>query len=306
MPASCEKQHVSYNACMFCDLHMHSTASDGSDAPEALPAIARSQGLAAIALTDHDTTAGVAACARACRELGVAFVPGIELSTDPRPVRHEPLPQGRLGTLHILGLFIQHDHPRIDQIHHDMMALREQRNPQIITNLNELGVRITYDEVIELAGEAETKVIGRPHIAQVLVRKGYVKSIADAFNKYIGEGRPAYARKNLLHPADAIATIHAAGGLAVLAHPVQLRCPDDAALSHAIAKLKDMELDAIETRHRDHTPAQIQQYQQLATEYDLFTSGGSDYHGKHKDDQMGSQHVPLKVYEQLKAAHEAS
>lgn len=284
----------------YCDLHMHSTASDGTDAPEALPAIAKKHGLSAIALTDHDTTEGVSACAAACKKLKIAFVPGIELSTDPRVVRHEPLAQGRLGTLHILGLFVKHDDALLLEIHEAMKETRLQRNPQIIENLNELGVRVTYEEVIALAGEMDTQIIGRPHIAQLLVRKGYVKSIADAFAKYIGEGKPAYARKNLLLPGDAINAIHHAGGLAVMAHPCQLRCPDDDALAHAVSKLKDMGLDAIETRHCDHTPAQTSLYEQLATRLNLLTSGGSDYHGSRKAQPIGSQNVPFEIYERLR------
>jgi predicted metal-dependent phosphoesterase TrpH len=284
----------------FCDLHMHSTASDGTDAPEALASIAQAQGLAAIALTDHDTTEGVPACARACAALNIDFVPGIELSTDPRVVRHEPLPDGRLGTLHILGLFVRHDDAQLIAIHEQMLATRLERNPQIIENLNKLGVRVTYDEVIELAGEKDTQVIGRPHIAQLLVRKGYVKTISDAFARYIGEGKPGYARKNLLLPGDAIQAIHHAGGLAVLAHPYQLRCPDDEALAHAVAQLKRLDLDAMETRHRDHSPAQQAQYALLAAQFNLLTTGGSDYHGKRKAQPMGCENVPYSVYETLR------
>ncbi len=285
----------------FCDLHLHSTASDGTDAPETLPVIAKAVGVAAIALTDHDTTAGVAACAQACKQQGIAFVPGIELSTDPSAVRHEPLPDGRLGTLHILGLFVDPENTALHELHHRMLEVREQRNPQIIENLNNLGVRITYEEVQALAAEMGSKVIGRPHIAQMLVRKSYVKSISDAFTRYIGEGKPAYARKNLLAPAEAIDVIHQAGGLAALAHPVQLRCPDDPALVHVVQRLASMGLDAIETRHRDHTPAQTNRYAEIAGQFNLLTTGGSDYHGKRKPETLGSQNVPLSVYDHLLA-----
>jgi predicted metal-dependent phosphoesterase TrpH len=285
----------------YCDLHMHSTASDGTDAPEALPALALAAGVQAIALTDHDTTAGVQACARACEAAGVAFVPGIELSTNPSEVRHEPLPDGRLGTLHILGLFIDPAHPALEELHQQMLEVRQQRNPQIIENLNKLGVRISYEEVQAMAQEMGSNVIGRPHIAQMLVRKGYVKSISDAFARYIGEGKPAYARKQLLSPARAIEVIHEAGGLAALAHPVQLRCPDDASLVHVVQRLASLGLDAIETRHRDHTPAQIQRYTELAGQFNLLVTGGSDYHGSRKPDPIGCQHVPYSVYETLLA-----
>lgn len=284
---------------------MHSTASDGTDAPEALAAIAKAHGVSAIALTDHDTTAGLPTCAAACEQAGIAFVPGIELSTDPRVVRHQPLPEGKKGTLHILGLFVRHDEPALLDIHHRMLEARQQRNPQIVENLNALGVRISYEEVLQFAAESGTQVIGRPHIAQVLVQKGYVKSIKDAFTRYIGEGKPAYARKDMLSPVDAIQAIHQAGGLAAMAHPCQLMCPDDAALVHAIKRLADMGLDAVETRHRDHTPAQTQRYTEIARQFNLLTTGGSDYHGSRKPETLGSQNVPMSVYEALRDAWES-
>ena len=251
---------------MFCDLHMHSTASDGTIAPDQLPALARKAQLAAIALTDHDTTTGLEACAAACRKAKIRFVPGIELSADPGAMKHRSPhdPDARTGTLHILGLFVRHDDPKLLKIHDWLLTARQERNPQIIDNLNRLGVRVRYEEVVELAESMGTKVVGRPHIAQVLMHKGYVKSIHKAFARYIGEGAAAYARKDRLSPEDAIEAIHHAGGLALLAHPPQLRLTSAADLEHFVKRLVEAGLDGIETRHCDHSAQQVEQYEKLA------------------------------------------
>jgi predicted metal-dependent phosphoesterase TrpH len=282
----------------FCDLHMHSTASDGQDAPETLARLAKKAGLSAIALTDHDTTAGLAAAAAAARRARIRFVPGIELSADPQ--LGSPHADARRGTLHILGMFIRHDAPSLKAIEARLLEARRQRNPQIVANLNALGVKITYDEVVALA----PGVVGRPHIAQVMVNKGYVKSIHEAFAKYIGEGKPAYARKDRLTAAQAIDAIHDAGGLAMLAHPVQLKLDADE-LEHAVATLVKHGLDGIETQHSDHTAAMVEQYRALARQYDLLECGGSDYHGPRKPVELGSQRVAFDVYEALQAAWKA-
>lgn len=282
---------------------MHSTASDGTDAPEALAVIAKRAGLAAIALTDHDTTAGLEACAAACKNAGVAFVPGIEVSADPSAVlTSAPQPETepiRYGTLHILGYFVRHDDPGLEQIQREMTEAREQRNPAIVDKLRKLGMRIEYEEVLEVAREQGASVIGRPHIAQVLIQKGYVKSVQDAFARYIGQGAAAYVRRDRLDPRRAIDAIHGAGGLAVLAHPVQLKCPDLDHLEHFCTKLRDMGLDGMETRHSDHTAAQVARFEQIAQKLGLLTTGGSDYHGSRKSVSMGGQQVPMSVYEAL-------
>lgn len=287
----------------FCDLHMHSTASDGTASPRELAPLAKAAGLSAIALTDHDTTAGLAACAEACSELGIDFAPGIELSADPTIAkrsssRSEPEPDTRVGTLHILGLFIDAASDHLGDIQVRLREAREQRNPQIVENLAKLGVNIDYGEVI---AEAGGHIIGRPHIAQVLLKKGYVKSIQDAFARYIGEGKAAYARKDRLHAEEAIAAIHEAGGLAILAHPVQLKMGDGDQLAHFIKQLKELGLDGIETRHSDHSAAQVNHFQSLAGRFNLVESGGSDYHGTRKAIELGSQRVPRQVFDTLQA-----
>lgn len=293
---------------MFCDLHTHSTASDGTVRPELLPQLAIDAGLSAIALTDHDTTAGLPACAAACKALGIDFVPGIEISADPL-LDTSPDPANddrpRVGTLHILGLFVRHDDAELAHVHDRMLDSRLQRNPLIVERLNALGVNITYDDVLALASDEGTEIIGRPHIAQVLIQKGYVQNIKEAFTKYLGQGKPAYVRKDLFTAAQAIDAIHHAGGLASLAHPVQLKIADSDALYRYVATLKSLGLDAIEVRHPDHTPDVAASFQQLAQRLNLLTTGGSDFHGKRKDIPLGSQHVPWSVYDALRSARPA-
>lgn len=305
----------------YCDLHLHSTASDGTDAPEDLPRLCQAAGLSAFALTDHDTTAGVAACANAARRLKIDFVPGIELSANP-DLFNAGTP---VGSLHLLGHFIEPDHPRLTEIGRRLLTARDQRNPLIIEKLNALGVKITYDEVLALAdppgsrsasegasgggstsGGGGGAIVGRPHIGQVLVNKGYVKSIHEAFAKYIGSGGAAYARRDLLTAAEAIDAIHDAGGLATLAHPVQLNLANRDTLEHTVARLVDLGLDGLETRHSDHSPADAKRFTALAARFKLLTTGGSDYHGSRKSIALNSQRVPRMIYETLRDAAKLS
>lgn len=300
---------------MYCDLHTHSRASDGTDSPGDLPRLAKQAGLSAIALTDHDTTAGLTEFLDAAKKAKVKAVPGIELSADPavltdtngradpslrglRGLRGRGLP-GR-GSLHILGYFIRHDAPHLVQIEQRLRDARAQRNPEMIAKLNELGMDIEYDEVIALAGGG---IVGRPHIGQVLMQKGYVKSIHEAFVKYLGQTGEAYVRKDRLSAKEAIAAIHDADGLAVLAHPTQLGIDSAAQLEHAVAGLKKLGLDGIETRHSDHTPSDTERFSKLTGKLGLLATGGSDYHGSRKTVVLGGQKVPFAVYESLLDAH---
>lgn len=291
----------------FCDLHLHSTASDGTDAPHDLPRLCRDAGLSAFALTDHDTTAGLAACAAAAKKIKIDFVPGIELSANP-DLNNTGQP---VGTLHILGYFIDPQDAGLAAISQRMIDARAQRNPRIIEKLNAQGVRITYEQVLDRAqGLAGTQdgdkpietIVGRPHIAQVLIDAGYVKSIHEAFTKYLGPAGGAYTRRDRLSAEEAIHAIHAAGGLASLAHPVQLDLPDDAALERFVAKLVDLGLDGIETRHSDHTSDDVERFSRIAERFVLHVTGGSDYHGSRKSVRLNSQAVPRSVYENLQTA----
>jgi hypothetical protein len=297
---------------MFCDLHMHSTASDGTDAPAVLPRLAKDAGLAAIALTDHDTTAGLAECAAAAKKLRIGFLSGIELSANPLldvstgtegdavsgGSGGAPTPR---GTLHILGYGVRHDSDSLATVQRWLFEARAQRNPAMIEKLNELGVAIAYDEVLEAADATAdpASIVGRPHIAQVLVRKGYVKSVHEAFSRYIGQGAAAYIRKDRLSAADAIRAIHDAGGLAFLAHPVQLGLADHDAIEHFAVRLQQLGLDGIETRHSDHSPADVDAFEQTAAHLGLLASGGSDYHGSRKAIALGGVRVAFEVYQRI-------
>lgn len=287
---------------MYCDLHAHSTASDGTDAPGDLPRLAKAAGLKAIALTDHDTTAGLAEFLAAAKKARIKAVPGIELSADPSVLHAEPDKVARLGTLHILGYFIDPESAHLAEIEARLREARAQRNPEMIERLKELGMNIDYEEVIEAAGGAGG-IVGRPHIGQVMMRKGYVKSIHEAFTRYIGQGGEAYVRKDRLSAEEAINAIHEAEGLAVLAHPTQLGIDHADELEHAVAKLKNLGLDGIETRHSDHEPRDTERFMKLAEKLNLLTTGGSDYHGSRKTVELGGQKVPLTVYEHLLETH---
>jgi len=304
---------------MAYDLHMHSTASDGTDAPGDLARLVKDAGLAGFALTDHDTTAGLAEAAASAKRLRIGFVPGIELSADPSSVAP---PDGggdannavpAVGTLHILGYHVRHDDPGLAALGERLRATRAKRNPEVVEKLQTLGVKIAYEEVLAAAGvpegawgddaavDATGVIVGRPHIAQVLIAKGYVKSVHEAFAKYIGQGGAAHTRKDRLSAEEAIDAIHAAGGAAVLAHPVQLRLPEEL-LEHAVARLKDMGLDGIETRHSDHAPADVERFAGYAERFKLVATGGSDYHGTRKHVALGSVTAGDGVAQELLAA----
>ncbi len=289
---------------MYCDLHVHSTASDGTVAPQALAGLAKQVGLGALALTDHDTTDGLLSCEAACRELGIAFVPGIEVSAGPDTLLPH-CPEMAIPprcTLHVLGLFVRPDATSLKHIETQMIETRRQRNLRVIEKLNTLGLEINYDDVAQFAQSRGSVIITRPHLAGLLVAKGYADSAGDAFGRYIGRGGPAYVPRQLLSIDDVLGVIHQARGLAILAHPVQLRCPDPATLKAFINCLKSLGLDGIETRHSDHTPQQTQQLERIAQELNLLTSGGSDFHSPQGRTELGSQNVPLEIYEQLRLA----
>ena len=287
------------------DLHTHSNASDGTDAPAALPQLARAAGLQGFALTDHDTTAGLAAAADAASRAGMTFVPGIELSVDP-----DVFADGTVGgTLHLLGHFVDPASPALRAVTQRMRAARADRNPQIIERLKASGVRVSLAEVNDAAGPGAT--VGRPHIAQVLVQKGYVKSMHEAFSRYLGPGAAAHVRRDRLTAEAAIAALRAAGGTATLAHPVQLRLSDDAGpagahdaadpLTPLLRRLQSFGLDAVEVRHSDHAPADADRFARLAGRLNLLTTGGSDYHGGRKTIALGAETTPAVDVERLRA-----
>ena len=256
----------------FVDLHSHSTASDGTFAPAAVARLAKDAGLAGFALTDHDTIAGLAEAAAECANLGLAFLSGIEISAVP-PIEN--------GTLHILGYGIDPTNAVLTEMARQLIEARDNRNPQIIKRLRELGIDITMEEAL---AQAQGGVLGRPHIAALLVKKGVVKSIKQAFDEYLGQGGKAYYDKERLSPRDAVTRIRQAAGLPVLAHPIQLRTTNDAQLETVLKDLVDLGLAGIEVIHSDHAASDIEKYAALATRYNLLKTGGSDFHGTNKKD----------------------
>lgn len=253
----------------FVDLHCHSTASDGTLSPSQVIALAVRNGLSALALTDHDTVAGVPEAADAARKAGLDFLTGIEISCDvPKP-----------ATMHLLGYGVDPHSPVLLGMSKRLIDARNDRNPRIIQRLNELGVAVAMPEV---EAEAGGDVVGRPHIAAVLVRKGYSSSIRQAFDRYLGQGGAAYFDKERLPPRQAVGLVRQSGGVAVLAHPVQLRTENDAQLERIIKDLKDSGLVGLEVLHSDHDLALVEKYSRLADRYGLLKTGGSDFHGSNK------------------------
>lgn len=264
----------------FVDLHSHSTASDGTLAPAEVVRLAVRNGLCGLALTDHDTIGGIAEAAAEAKSAGITFLSGIEISAEyPHP-----------GTLHILGYGVDPNSACLRDLTRQLLEGRDNRNPKIIARLRELGVAITMEEVEQEARTAEAekegkkKPVGRPHIAAILLRKGYVSSMKQAFDKYLAPGGLAYFDKERLTPEQALRMIHESGGLPVLAHPVQLRTADDAQLLGVIEELKGMGLAGLEVIHSDHDAALVEKYSQYAERFGLLKTGGSDFHGSNKKD----------------------
>lgn len=243
---------------LFVDLHMHSTASDGSRAPADVVRAARDAKLLAIALTDHDSVAGLAEAQNAGRELGVRIVSGVELSAV----------EGETET-HLLGLHLQ-DTASLDRALRELRDMRARRGRRIVEQLNVLGVQITYEDVLAQAGSG---VVGRPHVARAMVADGWAVDTRDAFDRYLGAGRPAFVGKEQLSMRDAIGMVHNAGGLAVLAHPAA------GGTRERLEVLKALGLDGVEVKHPSHPPADVSRLKTLCDELDLVPSGGSDWHG---------------------------
>jgi 3',5'-nucleoside bisphosphate phosphatase len=256
----------------FVDLHSHSTASDGAATPTALVAAARQLGLAAIALTDHDTIGGLHEAIAAAAGTELRVVPGVELSA-----------VDASGETHLLGLHLSN----LDAIDAQLRELREMRRTRagrIVQRLNALGVSVTMDDVLQ---QAAGGAIGRPHVARALVAKGFAPDLRTAFDRFLGAGRPAFVQKDRLSLADAIAIVHRAGGLAVLAHPSM------SATAERLKALAAVGLDGVEVRHPAHDDAEIGRILALTERLGLLPSGGSDWHGQVDGARaLGAMRVP--------------
>ncbi len=279
------------------DLHVHSTASDGSLDPLEILTIAKKAGLKAIALTDHDSIEGAQKILAHPHLLGpVKFLTGVEISVSP------PDFFSVSGSFHILGYGIDVDHPDLNQILRKQQDARKNRNPGIIARLNELGFDMSLDEVIS-ASEDKAQ-IGRPHIARVMVKKGFARSIDDAFDAYLGKGKPAYIDKPRVDTAKAIELIRLAGGIPILAHPGLLEVIDFDAYEYLLSELVPMGLMGVEVYYPNHSAEETDFFAELAERFGLLVTGGSDFHGAiNPEIQLGSGKgdlaVPYILYERL-------
>lgn len=261
----------------YVDLHAHSTASDGSRAPADVVREAQRVGLAAIALTDHDTLDGIAEATRTGAELGVRVVPGIELSAVEDDVE-----------THILGLHLS-DTRELETRLVELREMRRSRAERIVKRLNELGVRIEFNAVLE---QAAGGAIGRPHVARAMIAEGWAVDFRDAFERYLGNGKPAYVGKDRLTAADAIALIRRAGGLAVLAHPAS------GGTRERIEAFAREGLEGVEVRHPSHSSEDVARLTALVDHFGLVPSGGSDWHGASDGPRtLGMMRVPAEWLE---------
>ena len=249
------------------DLHAHTTASDGSLTPAQLVDMARSLKLIALGVTDHDSIDGLPEALACGMEAGLTVIPGVEISAEFKP-----------GTMHMLGYYIDRNHQGLAGKLSALQESRRTRNPKIVEKLNTLGFEITLEEIEEAAGGGQ---VGRPHFAKVMLKKGYVNDVQEAFDRYLTKGGPAYMDKYRFTPLEAIAMIQEAGGLPVLAHPHTLKL-EAAALDKLVASLVDAGLVGLEAYYPEHDPDMTAQYISLADKFGLIVTGGSDYHGETK------------------------
>jgi hypothetical protein len=274
------------------DLHTHTTHSDGSASPEELIGLASAKRARAVAITDHDTVSAIVGARAVADRFGIEFVAGIEISAEYSP-----------GTMHILGYCIDDESTALAVKLDELQKARESRNPQIASRLRSLGFDISYDEVVEVAGN---QVVGRPHFARLMIEKGYVASIQEAFDRFLKKDAEAYVEKARLSPRESIALIHEAGGVAVLAHPYQLKLSSHEEMDQLVGELAGLGLDGIEAVYSRHSAAERASYSEVATRHGLLVTGGSDYHGSYKPDisivtGLGDLEVPYELLEAVKA-----
>lgn len=249
----------------YVDLHTHTNASDGTGSPSENVRIAKNTGLYAVAITDHDTVAGVKEAMAEGERIGLVVVPGVEIST---------VDGGQ--DIHILGYYVDIEDAQFLQRLQQLRDTRDRRNDMIIEKLCGLGLHITMDEVIANVNKRDLKneTIGRPHIADMLVKKGYVATISEAFERYLGKNALAYVNPPRIRPEEAIDWIKEANGTPIIAHPGLY---DDDKL---VERLLQYGLEGVEAYHSDHTPVQEQKYALLAKQYSVPVTAGSDFHGE--------------------------
>jgi 3',5'-nucleoside bisphosphate phosphatase len=277
----------------YCDLHLHSTHSDGTLTPAQLVALAREKDLSAIALTDHDTISGIAEAQQAGNEQGVRVLSGVEISVEYAS-----------KTVHVLAYCFDQGSDKLRAGLDQLAAGRSERNHRIVARLNELGVAVTYDEIM---AEAGGKIVGRPHFARVMMRHGFVSDFQEAFDKYLAKGKAAYFDRLRFTPVDAVHMIRESGGIAVLAHPKFVALHEGETLDDIVRTLVDAGLQGIECHYSLHSPEETAQYLDLAKRFDLIVTGGTDFHGSVKSEidmgcGLGDLRIPAACADALSAA----
>jgi hypothetical protein len=273
------------------DLHAHTTASDGTLTPRELVQLAAEKGLAALGITDHDTTDGVLEAQTAGQHLGVWVVPGVELNTDTDD-----------GHIDILGYFVDINNQEFQDMLSTIRNARYHRARRMVEKLNDLGRPISFERVLELSIEG---AVGRPHVAQALLEAGHVSTIREAFELYIGRHGPAYVDRYRMSPQEACALVRQAGGVPCLAHPTPDTDPfsDPKDLRRLIPELREAGLGAMECFYPGYPPAVSEWLLELAEQFDLAPTGGSDFHGTPKPEiELGMVDVPLEYVERLRDA----
>ena len=272
------------------DLHAHTSASDGTLSPQELVHLAKSEGIEAIAITDHDTIEGVPEALEAGEKNGIEVIPGVEISID-----HQP------GSMHLLGLFVDIESKKLNEHLIDLQASRSSRNPQIIEKLNEVGLSITMEQVREISGGGQ---VGRPHIASALLKNGHVRSIQEAFDKYLKKGALAYYERRRLTREKAVDMIHGAGGLVILAHPGTLGV-NGRSFNNLMSELKEVGIDGIEVFYNNHSQVDEDRLMKIVDEYGFIISGGTDFHGDNKPSiklgiGYGNMAIPYELLQEMK------
>ncbi len=276
----------------YVDLHLHTTASDGVLSPAEIVRYAKAKGLQAIAITDHDTIEGCEEGLLEGNRIGFEVIPGIEISAEYSP-----------GSMHILGFHLDIHHPLLNERLEYLQKARAERNPKMVAKLNQLGINITYEEVLKASGGGQ---VGRPHFANVLLEKKVVRSFQEAFDRFLRKGAAAYVDKFRFTSKEALHFIREARGVAVLAHPNTLGVSRSSELEKVIAQLVDEGLQGIEVYYPEHSSAEVAQYKALADRYKLLSTGGTDYHGIEKNELdigvgRGEMKLPYSIVEGIKA-----
>jgi len=264
------------------DLHSHTTASDGLLAPRDLVKLAARQGVRVLAVTDHDSTSGLPEAMAEAVEHGIEIVPGLEINCD--------VPGAEI---HVLGYYVDWQADWFEAFLAEQRAERRARVHRMVERLGELGVPLTAEEVFAICKEGSP---GRPHVAQAMIKRGYVKSVREAFDRYLRSGGPANVPRRRLTPVEAVAVIRRAGGVPVFAHPGL------AGRDGLIPELVEAGLGGIETFYPEHSAGQIEAYSALCRRHDLVATGGSDYHGPQtgRAGTLGSPYVPVEVWQELR------